>query len=121
MFQFIRRFLRNSDIKTDILGFVGLWPWGQPYTSLRFCVYNYYNCIHRNEARKEREAKLSKIIYCKLKAVLPPEDIPKSVGGFSRMRNANSKNYQTLVKKAEAAGFVFPQTPEDVKNWPENQ
>lgn len=74
-----------------------------------------------NEARKEREAKLSKIIYCKLRAVLPPEDCPKSISGFSRMRNANSKNYQALVKKAEAAGFKFPETLEEVAQWPENQ
>lgn len=67
-----------------------------------------------------REPSLARIIYYRLKKVLP-NDAPKSVSGFSRMRNANSKNYQALVKKAEAAGFVFPQTLEDVKNWPENQ
>lgn len=50
-----------------------------------------------------------------------PDDCPKSISGFSRMRNSNSKNYQALVKKAEAAGFVFPQTLEDVAKWPENQ
>lgn len=50
-----------------------------------------------------------------------PDDCPKSISGFSRMRNANSKTYQALVKKAEAAGFVFPETLDDVSKWPENQ
>lgn len=67
-----------------------------------------------------RGPSLTRIIYYRLKKILP-NDAPKSLSGFSRMRNANSKNYQALVKKAEAAGFVFPQTLEDVKNWPENQ
>lgn len=71
--------------------------------------------------RREKEASLSKIIYYRLRKILPPEDVPKSLGGFSRMRNANSKNYQALVKKAEAAGFVFPQSLDDVVNWQENQ
>lgn len=67
-----------------------------------------------------KELSLNRIIYYSL-AMIIPNDIPKSLGGFSRMRNANSKNYQALVKKAEAVGFLFPQTLEDVKNWPENQ
>ena len=75
--------------------------------------------IEKEKAR-EREASLSKIIYYKLKKILP-DDAPKSLSGFSRMRNANSKNYQTLVKKAEEAGFKFPETLEEVAQWPENQ
>lgn len=43
-----------------------------------------------------------------------PALCPKSLSGFRRMRTTNSKNYQALVKKAEAAGFVFPETLEDV-------
>lgn len=72
------------------------------------------------ERQYTMEASLSKITYYKLKQILP-DDAPKSLSGFSRMRNANSKNYQALVKKAEAAGFVFPETLEDVEKWPENQ
>ncbi len=63
---------------------------------------------------------LTRIIYYRLKQILP-DDSPKSLSGFSRMRKSNSKNYQALVKKAEAAGFVFPQTLDDVAKWPENQ
>lgn len=67
-----------------------------------------------------RDPDLTRIIYRRLKQLLP-DDVPKSASGFFRMRNANSKNYQALVKKAEAAGFVFPETIEDVWSWPENQ
>lgn len=67
-----------------------------------------------------RTPSLTRIIYYRLKQILP-DDTPKSISGFSRMRNANSKNYQVLVKKAEAAGFVFPETLEDVEKWDENQ
>lgn len=67
-----------------------------------------------------RKPNLDRIIYYRLVQLLPA-DSPKSFSGFSRMKKANSKNYQALVKKAEAAGFVFPETLEDVENWPENQ
>lgn len=67
-----------------------------------------------------REPELNRIIYYRLKQLIPGE-MPKSLSGFSRMRNANTKNYQALVKKAEAAGFVFPQSLDDVAKWPENQ
>lgn len=67
-----------------------------------------------------RAPSLTRIIYYRLVQEFP-ELAPKSLSGFSRMRSSNSKNYQALVKKAEAAGFVFPETLEDVANWPENQ
>lgn len=67
-----------------------------------------------------REPSLNRIIYYRLIQLIP-NDMPKSLSGFSRMRNSNSKNYQALVKKAESAGFVFPQTLDDVAKWPENQ
>lgn len=67
-----------------------------------------------------REPSLTRIIYYRLVQLLP-SDAPKSISGFSRMRNANSKNYQALVKKAEAAGFVFPETLEDVSKWETNK
>lgn len=65
-----------------------------------------------------REPSLNRIIYYRLIQIIP-DNAPKSLSGFSRMRNANSKNYQALVKKAEDAGFVFPKTLEDVKKWEE--
>ena len=51
MFQFVRCFFRDPNIEADILGFVGLWSWGQFQPSFHSCVYNYYNCIHRNVKR----------------------------------------------------------------------
>lgn len=56
---------------------------------------------------------LAKIIYLQLKQQFP-DIAPKSFSGFQRMRNTNSKNYQTLVAKAEAAGFVFPKSLDEV-------
>lgn len=67
-----------------------------------------------------REPNLTRIIFYRLKQILP-NDSPKSLSGFSRMRNANSKNYQALVKKAADVGFIFPQTLEDVSAWEENR
>lgn len=60
-----------------------------------------------------KEPNLSKIIYLRLKKQLP-NLAPKSFSGFQRMRNANSKNYQILVEKAEAEGFVFPSSLAEV-------
>lgn len=48
-----------------------------------------------------------------------PTLAPKSLRGLRRMRTTNSKNYQTLVEKAKAAGFVFPETKEDVASFGE--
>lgn len=83
---------------------------------------NYIKRLNRLSGEQPviREPSLNRIIYYRLIQIIP-NDMPKSLGGFSRMRNANSKNYQSLVKKAEAAGFIFPQTLEDVARWPENQ
>lgn len=67
-----------------------------------------------------RKPNLDRIIYYRLLQLFPA-DSPKSFSGFSRMKKTNSKNYQALVKKVEAAGFVFPKTLEDVESWPENQ
>lgn len=63
-----------------------------------------------------RSPSLTRIIYYQLKQLLP-NDAPKSLSGFSRMRNSNSKNYQALVRKAEDAGFVFPKSLEEVASW----
>lgn len=77
-----------------------------------------YRCTHIIKEENARE--LNRAIFEWLQKHFP-DDCPKSISGFSRMRNANSKNYQALVRKAEAAGFVFPKTLEDVAKWPENQ
>lgn len=66
-----------------------------------------------------REPKLPRIIYFRLKKLLP-DDAPKTMSGFMRMYNANSKRYQALVKKAEAIGFVFPESLDDVAKWENN-
>ncbi len=68
----------------------------------------------RNEY--EYPIELNKIIYYQL-CMLIPSEVPKSLSGFSRMKNANSKRYQDLVQKAIDAGFVFPQSIDDVWNW----
>lgn len=59
---------------------------------------------------------LAKITYYRLKQLFP-DDVPKSLSAFSRARNANTPKYQALVKKAEAAGFVFPQSLDDAAKW----
>lgn len=63
-----------------------------------------------------REPSLPRIIYYQLVQRFP-ELAPKSFSGFSRMRNANSKNYQEIVRKAAEAGFIFPITIEEVEAW----
>lgn len=74
----------------------------------------------RQIIEEQNEKALNKAVFEWMRKHFP-DDAPKSLSGFSRMRNANSKNYQALVKKAEAAGFVFPETLDDVAKWPENQ
>lgn len=63
-----------------------------------------------------RTPSLSRIIYYQLVQRLP-DLAPKSYSGFSRMRNANSKNYQEIVRKAAEAGFIFPTSIEEVEAW----
>lgn len=77
-----------------------------------------YRCQHMIEAENKRT--LNRAIFEWMQKHFP-EDCPKTISNFSRMRNANSKNYKALIKKVEAAGFVFPQTLDDVAKWPENQ
>lgn len=91
-------------------------------TTLRPDQYGMATIVYRcNQIiKEEKERALNRAIFEWFQKNLP-DDCPKTIGGFSRMRNANSKNYQAIVKKAEAAGFVFPETLEDVANWPENQ
>lgn len=85
-------------------------------------IKNYENRLKMLNSQPEivRTPNVTRIIYYRLVQLLPG-DAPKSLSGFSRMRNVNSKNYQALVKKAEAVGFIFPETLEDVASWPENR
>ena len=67
-------------------------------------------------AWKKREPDITRITYFRLAHVLP-DDVPKTVSAFKRMQNSNSKKYQALVSKAEALGFVFPKTLEEIASW----
>ena len=57
-----------------------------------------------------------RIAYHRLCKLLP-DDVPKSMGGFTRMRNANSKKFQLLVQKAKDIGFEFPQSSDDLYDF----
>lgn len=59
---------------------------------------------------------LNHIIYYWIKVAFP-DDAPKTVGGFSRMRNSNSKKYQALVEKIERAGCRLPTSLDEVAEW----
>lgn len=61
----------------------------------------------REKIKKEEEYRITRRVYYQLKQIIP-NDIPKSMSAFSRMKNSNSAKYQDLVSKAEAKGFVFP-------------
>lgn len=63
-------------------------------------------------------ADLNHIIYYWFKPKFP-NDFPKSLSGFSRMRNSNSANYQKLIKKIESAGYKIPESLEEVVQWDE--
>ena len=58
-------------------------------------------------------ADLNHIIYYWFKPKFP-NDFPKTLNAFSRMRNANSSKYQKLVQLVEEAGYRIPQSLEDV-------
>lgn len=58
--------------------------------------------------KKQAEAAIAKHVYCRLKYLIP-DDLPKSLGAFSKMKNANTEKYRKLVEKAELVGFKFPQ------------
>lgn len=62
---------------------------------------------------------LGHIIYYWFKPKFP-DDFPKSLSGFSRMRNSNSKNYQKLIRKIESAGYKIPESLEEVAQWDED-
>lgn len=76
---------------------------------------NYVQWVEMLEKRNScsMKADLNHLIYYWLKQKFP-DDLPKSLSGFSRMRNSNSANYQKLVKKIEAAGYKIPQSLDEV-------
>lgn len=67
---------------------------------------NYIKSVKDQEKREESE--ISRKVYYRLKYLIP-DDIPKSVGAFSRMKNQNSDKYKNIVEKAKEAGFIFPE------------
>ena len=74
--------------------------------------------IRQKEKNVKCQADLNHIIYYWFKPKFP-DDFPKTVGGFSRMRNANSAGYQKLMEKVAAAGYKIPQSLEEVAKWDE--
>lgn len=67
----------------------------------------------------ERRADLSRIIYHWFKPKFP-DDFPKSLSAFSRMRNANTEKYQKLMKMVENAGYKIPESLEEVAQLEES-
>lgn len=70
----------------------------------------------KEKTEHEKEVEVSRAIYLKLQEMFP-DRAPKSLSGFSRMRNTNSKKYQELKEEAEKMGFVFPTTLEEILEW----
>lgn len=59
---------------------------------------------------------LNHIIYYWFKPKFP-DDLPKSLSGFSRMRNANTENYQKLIAKIINAGYKIPMSLDEAAEW----
>lgn len=68
------------------------------------------------QREKEKTSSLNRIIYYWFKPKFP-DDFPKSLAGFSRMRNANSPKYQELIEKIEAAGYQIPNSLGQAAAW----
>lgn len=66
------------------------------------------------------EPNLNHIIYYWFKPKFP-DDFPKSLSGFSRMRNGNTANYQKLAQKIEDAGYTIPKSLDEVAEWEERE
>lgn len=83
---------------------------------------SYRDRLVREEKERSNltKADLNHIIYYWFKPKFP-NDFPKSVSGFSRMRNANSKNYQRLMQMVEAAGYKIPKSLEEVAEWEQQE
>lgn len=63
-----------------------------------------------------QEPNLTHIIYYWFKPLFP-DIFPKSVGAFSRMRNANTANYKKIISAVENAGYRIPLSIEEVAAW----
>lgn len=63
---------------------------------------------------KKQESEISKSVYYDLMRIIP-DDLPKSVSAFSRAKNAKTDKWYAIVKKAEEAGYTFPEMKIDLK------
>ena len=82
-------------------------------------IENYKKRLELLSGWREPTANLGHIIFYMFKPVFP-EDFPKSLSGFMRMRNANSKKYQDLVKLIESSGYKIPKSLEEAAQLEEN-
>lgn len=82
----------------------------------------YEKWIEENKIADEKHlsADLNHIIYYWFKPKFP-NDFPKSLSGFSRMRNSNSPKYQKLMQMVENAGYKVPRSLEEVAEWDEQE
>lgn len=76
-------------------------------------IENYKKRLELLSEWAEPEPNLNHIIYYWFKPKFPNQ-FPKTVGAFSRMRNANSPRYQKLMQMVESAGYTIPQSLEEV-------
>lgn len=79
-------------------------------------IENYKKRLELLSGWVEPKPNLNHIIYYWFKPKFP-DAFPKSVSGFSRMRNANSPKYQKLMQMIESAGYKVPQSLEEVAKW----
>ena len=82
----------------------------------------YEKWIEENKIADEKHlvADLNHIIYYWFKPKFP-NDFPKTLSGFSRMRNSNSPKYQKLMQMVETAGYKVPQSLQEVAEWDEQE
>lgn len=69
-------------------------------------INNYIEFVKAQE--KKEEAEIARKVYYRLKYLIP-DDVPKSISAFSRIKNQDSDKYKKLVEKAKEAGFIFPE------------
>lgn len=67
-----------------------------------------YNELQRR-IRNDKERRLNHSIYYRVRYLLP-DLCPKSLSGFTRMKNQNSAKYQKLVEELSGLGFTIPDT-----------
>lgn len=75
----------------------------------------YSECLAqlREEQRQEKAEKQAKALNEELEKEYQwitdnlPDIAPKSLSGYKRMKNSNSKNYQNIVSKAKQKGFII--------------